>query len=82
MKGGHALVTGAAGFIGSHLTERLLAEGVRVTGVDCFTEYYEAALKRRNLEAARRSAAHKRARYSFFSARTSFSPSLCRIRFT
>jgi len=57
MKGGHALVTGAAGFIGSHLTERLLAEGVRVTGVDCFTEYYEVALKRRNLEAARRSAA-------------------------
>jgi UDP-glucose 4-epimerase len=52
MTGGHALVTGAAGFIGSHLVERLLAEGVRVTGVDCFTEYYDAALKRRNLAAA------------------------------
>ena len=50
---GHALVTGAAGFIGSHLVERLLREGVHVTGVDCFTEYYEAALKRRNLETAR-----------------------------
>jgi UDP-glucose 4-epimerase len=48
----HALVTGAAGFIGSHLVERLLAEGVSVTGVDCFTETYEAALKRRNLEGA------------------------------
>jgi len=48
----HALVTGAAGFIGSHLCERLLASGVRVTGVDCFTDYYDPALKRRNLETA------------------------------
>ncbi len=48
----HALVTGAAGFIGSHLVERLLAEGARVTGVDCFTDYYDPALKRRNLERA------------------------------
>ena len=48
----HALVTGAAGFIGSHLTERLLKDGVRVTGVDCFTDYYDPALKRRNLESA------------------------------
>ncbi len=53
----HALVTGAAGFIGSHLTERLLAAGVRVTGVDCFTDYYDPALKRRNLENARSHAA-------------------------
>ena len=49
-----ALVTGAAGFIGSTLTERLLADGVAVTGVDCFTDYYDPALKRRNLEAAQR----------------------------
>ena len=48
----HALVTGAAGFIGSHLCERLLSAGVRVTGVDCFTDYYDPALKRRNLERA------------------------------
>ena len=48
----HALVTGAAGFIGSHLTERLLRDGVRVTGVDCFTDYYDPALKRRNIAAA------------------------------
>jgi UDP-glucose 4-epimerase len=54
-----ALVTGAAGFIGSHLSERLLAEGVAVTGVDCFTDYYPPALKRRNLETA---AAHPRFR--------------------
>src|SRR5437763_5259262 len=53
MAGPHALVTGAAGFIGSHLTERLLADGVQVTGVDCFTDYYDAALKRANLERAR-----------------------------
>jgi UDP-glucose 4-epimerase len=49
----HALVTGAAGFIGSHLVERLLRDGVTVTGVDCFTDYYDPALKRRNLESAR-----------------------------
>jgi len=49
----HALVTGVAGFIGSHLADRLLADGVRVTGVDCFTDYYDVALKRRNLETAR-----------------------------
>jgi len=48
----HALVTGAAGFIGSTLADRLLADGVRVTGVDCFTDYYDVALKRRNLAGA------------------------------
>lgn len=48
----HALVTGAAGFIGSHLVERLLADGATVTGVDCFTDYYDPALKRANLAAA------------------------------
>ena len=48
----HALVTGAAGFIGSHLVERLLDDGVTVTGVDCFTDYYEPALKRSNIGAA------------------------------
>ena len=47
-----ALVTGAAGFIGSTLVDRLLADGVEVSGVDCFTDYYDIALKRRNLEAA------------------------------
>jgi len=54
MPSSHALVTGAAGFIGSTLTERLLSMGVQVTGVDLFTDYYEPALKRRNLEAALR----------------------------
>ena len=44
-----ALVTGAAGFIGSHLCEALVARGFDVTGVDCFTDYYDPALKRRNV---------------------------------
>jgi nucleoside-diphosphate-sugar epimerase len=48
------LVTGAAGFIGSALVERLLRDGHRVRGIDCFTDYYDPALKRRNLEAAGR----------------------------
>lgn len=45
-----ALVTGVAGFIGSHLAEQLLADGHTVRGVDCFTPYYEEASKRANLE--------------------------------
>src|SRR5947207_14920738 len=49
----HALVTGAAGFIGSTLVERLLGTGVQVTGVDLFTDYYDPALKRRNLAPSR-----------------------------
>ena len=43
------VVTGAAGFIGSHLCERLLADGHTVTGVDCFTDYYPRSVKERNL---------------------------------
>ncbi|MEZ5225742.1 MAG: GDP-mannose 4,6-dehydratase [Acidimicrobiales bacterium] len=35
----HAVVTGCAGFIGSHLSERLLADGWHVTGIDSFTDY-------------------------------------------
>jgi nucleoside-diphosphate-sugar epimerase len=43
------VVTGVAGFIGSHLAARLLAEGHDVVGVDCFTDYYEPARKRANV---------------------------------
>jgi UDP-glucuronate 4-epimerase len=46
-----AVVTGAAGFIGSHLCERLVAEGFAVTGVDAFTAYYDRADKLANLGA-------------------------------
>ena len=45
----HVLVTGCAGFIGSSLCERLLADGHAVTGVDCFTPYYGRAIKEGNL---------------------------------
>jgi UDP-glucose 4-epimerase len=45
----NALVTGAAGFIGSHLSERLIASGASVVGVDCFTDYYPRDVKERNL---------------------------------
>lgn len=47
-----ALVTGAAGFIGSNLSDRLLADGHDVVGVDSFTNYYDPAIKRSNIGAA------------------------------
>ncbi len=47
-----ALVTGAAGFIGSHLVERLLSAGWTVTGLDNLDPFYPAPLKRQNLATA------------------------------
>jgi len=44
-----ALVTGAAGFIGSHLSAALLDRGATVVGVDCFTDYYPRAIKEKNV---------------------------------
>ena len=44
------LVTGAAGFIGSHLCRRLLKDGHTVTGVDCFTDFYPRLMKEKNIE--------------------------------
>src|SRR6186713_855575 len=49
-----ALVTGAAGFIGSHLTAALLDKGASVVGVDCFTDYYARPIKEKNLEENKR----------------------------
>ena len=51
----NVLVTGAAGFIGSHLVDALLARGDRVVGVDSFDDYYSPAQKRSNLLSAMRS---------------------------
>ena len=47
------LVTGVAGFIGSHLAQRLLADGQQVCGIDAFIEYYPRQIKERNLAGLR-----------------------------
>ena len=54
------VVTGVAGFIGSHLSEQLLAAGHEVVGVDCFADYYERSRKEQNLETSR---SHDRFRF-------------------
>jgi UDP-glucuronate 4-epimerase len=48
-----SVVTGCAGFIGSHLSEALLERGDRVLGVDAFDPYYPAAMKQKNLRRSR-----------------------------
>lgn len=50
-----ALVTGAAGFVGSNLVDALLARGDTVRGIDSFTPYYDPGVKRANLDGARAS---------------------------
>jgi UDP-glucuronate 4-epimerase len=44
------VITGAAGFIGSHLAERLAAKGHQVSGLDCYTDYYARWLKKLNAD--------------------------------
>lgn len=46
------LVTGAAGFIGSHLVDRLLSRGHSVVGIDNFNAFYDPRIKERNISAA------------------------------
>jgi nucleoside-diphosphate-sugar epimerase len=48
-----AVITGVAGFIGSTLAERLLADGAEVVGIDCFTDYYPRGVKESNLAGIR-----------------------------
>jgi len=55
-----ALVTGAAGFIGSHLSEALLEQGVELVATDCFTDYYPRWVKELNLSAV---VGHPRCRF-------------------
>ncbi|KCZ72297.1 nucleoside-diphosphate-sugar epimerase [Candidatus Methanoperedens nitroreducens] len=45
-----SLITGCAGFIGSHLAEKLLQEGHKVIGIDCFTDYYPRSIKENNIK--------------------------------
>ncbi|HEX3149028.1 MAG TPA: NAD-dependent epimerase/dehydratase family protein [Gemmataceae bacterium] len=61
------LVTGAAGFIGSHLCERLLSLGHEVVGLDCFVPYYPKPLKERNLVEAKK---HPKYRFVSLDLRT------------
>ncbi|HEY9785764.1 MAG TPA: SDR family NAD(P)-dependent oxidoreductase [Candidatus Obscuribacterales bacterium] len=51
MKGRNILITGGAGFIGSHLVDRLLAAGDRLVVLDNFNDYYDPQKKRRNIAA-------------------------------
>lgn len=52
MKRQKILITGCAGFIGSHLTDRLLEAGYRVIGIDNFNDYYDPKIKEDNLKTA------------------------------
>ena len=67
------LVTGAAGFIGSHLCERLLHDGHSVVGVDCFTNYYARPVKERNLLGAKK---HKQFAFHEFDLADGVPPSV------
>ena len=67
---GRYLVTGCAGFIGSHLAEALLSEGEQVVGVDSLTDYYARELKTATVDEL-----HANSGFSFFEAAGSRPPS-------
>jgi nucleoside-diphosphate-sugar epimerase len=73
------LVTGAAGFIGSHLSERLLDLGYEVIGIDAFMDYYPRAIKEKNLIRLK-----KHPRFSFIEGNLlhlDVSPYLSRVKY-
>jgi nucleoside-diphosphate-sugar epimerase len=72
-----ALVTGAAGFIGSTLSDRLIADGADVLGLDCFTDFYPRSVKERNLSGL---AGHPRFRFVESTMRDADLPALLRDR--
>jgi nucleoside-diphosphate-sugar epimerase len=55
----HFLITGCAGFIGSHLTDRLLHQGHKVTSIDNFDAFYPRSVKMQNIESALKSSRFK-----------------------
>ena len=63
------LITGAAGFIGSHLSEALLQNSHRVIGVDNFNDFYSPALKRQNLEEVKKTAEKAKGFFQCYSGR-------------
>ena len=61
----HALVTGAAGFIGFHLSQRLMRDGLSVIGIDNLNDYYNPALKQMRLDALREAQEKTNAEFQF-----------------
>jgi UDP-glucuronate 4-epimerase len=62
------LVTGAAGFIGSHVCEALLARGAKIVGVDNFDPFYDANVKARNVAEVEKAAAEARGSFELVRA--------------